>query len=51
MKPMLVAVYGEADRIEMAGTGEQFRVPIAALLSGNLSGLAGFPTAGRKAMR
>ena len=41
LKPMLVAVYGEPDRIEVAGTGEQFKLPIAALLSGNLSGIAG----------
>jgi hypothetical protein len=53
LKPMLVAVYGEPDRIEMAGTGEQFRLPVAALLSGNLSGVAGsaFSLPGRRARR
>jgi hypothetical protein len=51
LKPMLIALYGEPDRIELAGTGEQFKVPIAALLSGNLGGIVGFPGAGRRAMR
>ena len=51
LKPMLVAVYGEPDRIELAGTGEQFKIPISALLSGNLGGIVGFPTAGRRAHR
>jgi hypothetical protein len=41
LKPTLVAAYGEPDRIEIAATGEQFRLPLAAILSGNLAGITG----------
>jgi hypothetical protein len=41
LKASMVTVYGESDRIEIAGTGEQFKLPVAQILSGHLSGLAG----------
>jgi hypothetical protein len=41
MKPTLIAAYGLPDRIEIAATGEQFRLPLGAILSGNLAGLTG----------
>src|SRR5262249_48911185 len=37
MKPTLVAVYGEPDRIEVAGTGDQFNLLIGPLVNGQLS--------------
>jgi hypothetical protein len=50
LKPMLIAAYGEPDRIEVAGTGEQFKLPLTALLTGSLSGIAGgaIPFGGRE---
>ena len=41
LKPAMIAAYGEPDRIEIAATGDQFRVPLTAILNGNLGGIAG----------
>jgi hypothetical protein len=41
LKATLITIYGETDRIEIAGTGDQFKLPVAQILTGNLSGLAG----------
>ena len=41
MKPMLVAAYGEPDRITVAGGGSMFGSALSNVLSGNVLGLVG----------
>jgi hypothetical protein len=41
LKASMVTVYGETDRIEIAGTGDQFKLPVAQILSGQLGSLTG----------
>jgi len=41
MKPMLIAAYGEQDRISVATTGDLMGMSLTNLMSGNLLGIAG----------
>jgi hypothetical protein len=41
MKPMLIAVYGEQDRISVATSGDMMGMSLTNLMSGNLLGIAG----------
>jgi len=41
MKPMLIAAYGEPDRISVATSGDLMGMSLTNLVTGNLLGIAG----------
>src|SRR5262249_42416016 len=41
MKPSLVAIYGESDRVSIATNGDALGMGMTSLLSGNIVGMAG----------